>query len=252
MALFGEKYGEVVRVVDMGEGYSVEFCGGTHLDNTAKVGAFRIKSEEFSVASGVRRIEATTGKLLSGGDEPAIRSCCSEAAARSQGQPRRAARRRPSSHGGGAEKLHQAGRRSSRPRPLWARPASSSCPPRTVGELKVLTGLPRRTWTPLRLRQMGDFLRDKEPNVVAVLASVNGEQDHLPGRLRQERRGQGRQGRRPGQERLHHLRRQGRRQARQRHGRRQRYAQAGRRPGFRGRLRGREAGPVSKGANAVC
>ena len=42
IALFGEKYGEVVRVVDMGEGYSVEFCGGTHLDNTAKVGVFRI------------------------------------------------------------------------------------------------------------------------------------------------------------------------------------------------------------------
>src|SRR5699024_4361155 len=61
IALFGEKYGDTVRVVDMGEGYSVEFCGGTHLDNTAKVGVFHISSE-FSVASGVRRIEATTGQ----------------------------------------------------------------------------------------------------------------------------------------------------------------------------------------------
>ena len=59
--MFGEKYSDVVRVVEMG-GVSMEFCGGTHVDNTAKVGPFRIKSEA-SVASGVRRIEATVGQL---------------------------------------------------------------------------------------------------------------------------------------------------------------------------------------------
>ena len=170
IALFGEKYGEVVRVVDMGEGYSVEFCGGTHLSNTAKVGVFHI-SNEFSVASGVRRIEATTGKL-SLDVMNQNQKMLFEAAAVLKAKPGEL-REKAKAMMTEAKKLHQEIEKFKAEASVGeARQFLMSA--KTVGELKVLTAS-RENVDAATLRQMGDFLKDKEPNVVAVLASTSAE-----------------------------------------------------------------------------
>ena len=170
IALFGEKYGEVVRVVDMGEGYSVEFCGGTHLSNTAKVGVFHI-SNEFSVASGVRRIEATTGKLsldVMNQNQKMLFEAATVLKAK-PGELREKAKAMMTE----AKKLHQEIEKFKAEASVGeARQFLMSA--KTVGELKVLTAS-RENVDAATLRQMGDFLKDKEPNVVAVLASTSGE-----------------------------------------------------------------------------
>ena len=169
VAMFGEKYGETVRVVEMSD-FSVEFCGGTHVDNTAKAGPFRIKSES-SVASGVRRIEATCGKLSL------------KAMESSQGVLSRAAQFLKTAPSGLLERMEQQANEMKQLRQALekfkaeaslgeARQFLASA--KTVKDLHVLATT-RNGVDTAELRTMGDFLRDKDPKAVAVIASINGE-----------------------------------------------------------------------------
>ena len=170
IALFGEKYGDVVRVVDMGQGYSVEFCGGTHLDNTAKVGIFHIDSE-FSVASGVRRIEATTGRKAL---EAMNRSqdMLFQAAAALKVKPTEL-REKAGQMTGEIRELRQAIEKM-KAREFVSQADQFLLNAKQVKGLKVVS-FSKNGLSADDLRKMGDFLRDKEPAVAALLASVSGE-----------------------------------------------------------------------------
>jgi alanyl-tRNA synthetase len=169
MALFGEKYGDVVRVVDMG-GWSVELCGGTHVDNTAKIGPFRIISES-SVASGVRRIEAVTGKAFLIQAEDAYHTL-SKGATMLKTNPAELINKMETFLAEmkelrqGMERMKDKLISGDVERFLFAS--------KNIGGLRVLTST-QSDIDVADLRKMGDFLRDKEANVVAVLAAVNGE-----------------------------------------------------------------------------
>ena len=168
-ALFSEKYGNTVRVVNMG-GYSVELCGGTHLDNTAKVGPFEIISE-CSVASGVRRIEAITGKACLERMEKA-QQILFDAAARLKAKPAELVSRVQSY----LEEVKDLKRAIER---YKSKEAAGDVDrflfgARKVGCFKVLTAMVPNA-DANKLRQMGDLLRDREPYVVAVLATVSGD-----------------------------------------------------------------------------
>ena len=169
VATFGEKYGQTVRVVTMGD-FSMELCGGTHLDNTAKVGMFRIKSES-SVASGVRRIEATTGRVSI--DETRHgRNTLLKAAQFFKTAPG-SILERMEQQANEMKELRQTLEKFKTEASLGeARQVMASA--KTVGGLHIITGT-RQNMDANALRAMGDFMRDKDPSVVAVLASINGE-----------------------------------------------------------------------------
>ena len=166
-ALFSEKYGDTVRVVNMG-GYSVELCGGTHLDNTAKVGPFELESE-CSVASGVRRIEAITGKACLKRMER-NQQLLFEAAAKLKTKPAEVGAKIQSY----VEEVRELKRSVEQ---YKAKEASGEVErflfgSRNMGGFKVLTAMVPNA-DAAKLRQMGDMLRDKDPKVVAVLATNN-------------------------------------------------------------------------------
>jgi len=168
-ALFSEKYGDTVRVVNMG-GYSIEFCGGTHLDNTAKVGPFRIESEG-SVASGVRRIEAVTGKVCLA-DMAKNRELIYAACSQLKVKPAELTEKLQAQ----AEEMKELKRviESFKAKEAAGEVDRFLFGAHNVGGVKVLTAMiPNADAN--KLRQMGDLIRDKDASVAAVLASVNGE-----------------------------------------------------------------------------
>lgn len=170
MALFGEKYGDVVRVVTAGD-YSMEFCGGTHVNNTSALGLFKIK-QEGSVAAGVRRIEAVTGKGVLEYLNSTVNACVIASQLLHINNPKELVQ--------GAERIAAELKDKNREiESLKSQLAASqidsliSGAP-VVSDIKVITGKFEGT-TPDMLKTMCDKVTDKVENAVVVLAAVNGE-----------------------------------------------------------------------------
>ena len=167
MALFGEKYGDIVRVIRMGD-KSTELCGGTHLDNTAKAGAFTITAE-FSVASGVRRIEAITGKATLESYYATRSNLAVLSSLLKAGSPDELVGKLEQNIATIREmrsKLDAAAAKDA-----GGKAAQLLAAARDIGGMKVIASIIEKA-DPDALRQLADSLRDLDPSVVAVLAST--------------------------------------------------------------------------------
>ena len=170
MALFGEKYGDVVRVVTAGD-YSMEFCGGTHVNNTSALGLFKIK-QEGSVAAGVRRIEAVTGKGVLEYLNSTVNACVIASQILHINNPKELIQ--------GAERIAtELKEKNKEIESLKSQLALSQVmslidSSSTVGNIKVIAKALFDT-TPDMLKTMCDKITDRLTDCVVVLAAVNGE-----------------------------------------------------------------------------
>ncbi len=165
-ALFGEKYGDTVRVVKMGD-FSMEFCGGTHLDNTAKVGMFVITSEG-SVASGVRRIEAITGREVIA-KYIAMSGMINKVADRLKARPLEIMNKVESN----LSEIHELRQNIDKLKDqlMSGQAERMLYGAKDIKGLKVIT-ITNGPVNAADIRKMGDQLRDRYPNIVAVLAAT--------------------------------------------------------------------------------
>lgn len=174
MALFGEKYGDVVRVVSAGD-FSVELCGGTHADNTAKLGLFKIVSES-SVAAGIRRITAVTGFGVLKHIENDERIMQSAAAAMKLGNVAELDKRAATLAAEVKAKDRELTELRSEISALKAGSLMDSA--RQVGGVRLITAEVEVS-NPGELRSMCDTARDNGADIVAVFAGVNKEKGTL-------------------------------------------------------------------------
>ncbi len=174
MALFGEKYGDVVRVVSAGD-FSVELCGGTHADNTAKLGLFKIVSES-SVAAGIRRITAVTGFGVLRHIENDERIMQSAAAAMKLGNVAELDKRAATLSAEVKAKDRELAELRSEISALKAGSLMDSA--RQVGGVRLITAEVEVS-NPGELRSMCDTARDNGADIVAVFAGVNKEKGTL-------------------------------------------------------------------------